>query len=116
MQSIPTGVSSGFLVALGFQRAASTSMAHVRGVESNRYLTLPLCRFALRGAPCGQARKLWDLLEKKHGRGDFSHTFGALDPVQVKKLKTVSSKAFFNTTEVQSNRDQMSSPSILNTK
>lgn len=30
-----------------------------------------------------QARKLWDLLEKKHALGDFSHTFGALDPVQV---------------------------------
>lgn len=30
-----------------------------------------------------QARKLWDLLEKKHARGEFSHTFGALDPVQV---------------------------------
>lgn len=30
-----------------------------------------------------QARKLWDLLEKKQAKGDFSHTFGALDPVQV---------------------------------
>ncbi|CAM9540038.1 unnamed protein product [Ectocarpus sp. 6 AP-2014] len=30
-----------------------------------------------------QARKLWELLEKKHALGDFSHTFGALDPVQV---------------------------------
>eukprot|EP00904_Undaria_pinnatifida_P004702 jgi/Undpi1/14232/HiC_scaffold_9.g03881.m1 len=30
-----------------------------------------------------QARKLWDLLEKKQADGTFSHTFGALDPVQV---------------------------------
>lgn len=30
-----------------------------------------------------QARKLWDLLEKKQADGSFSHTFGALDPVQV---------------------------------
>ncbi|CAN0131923.1 unnamed protein product [Pylaiella littoralis] len=30
-----------------------------------------------------QARKLWELLEKKHAVGEFSHTFGALDPVQV---------------------------------
>lgn len=35
---------------------------------------------------CAQARKLWELLEKKHAHGDFSHTFGALDPVQVRAL------------------------------
>ncbi|CAM9876957.1 unnamed protein product [Discosporangium mesarthrocarpum] len=30
-----------------------------------------------------QAKKLWDLIEEKHATGGFSHTFGALDPVQV---------------------------------
>ncbi|CAM9310521.1 unnamed protein product, partial [Sphacelaria rigidula] len=30
-----------------------------------------------------QARKLWELLESKQTTGGFSHTFGALDPVQV---------------------------------
>lgn len=34
-------------------------------------------------AVLAQARKLWDLLEKKQADGAFSHTFGALDPVQV---------------------------------
>lgn len=39
-----------------------------------------------------QARKLWGLLEKKYAGGDFSHTFGALDPVQVQN-----SRPFFDT-------------------
>ncbi|CAO3650234.1 unnamed protein product [Cunninghamella echinulata] len=33
-----------------------------------------------------QAKKLWKLLEKNKATGETSHTFGALDPVQVTQM------------------------------
>lgn len=31
----------------------------------------------------GQAKKLWEILQRNKANGGTSHTFGALDPVQV---------------------------------
>lgn len=38
----------------------------------------------------GQSRKLFDLLDRLHRIGGYSHTFGALDPVQAVQMAPTS--------------------------
>lgn len=47
----------------------------------NHQLTIPSAQFSSQ-----QSDKLWHLLTQLYGKGGYSHTFGALDPIQVTQM------------------------------
>lgn len=77
LPSTITGFSLSLLVSTAMDVACLRPSAQARGNE----LTAPSARFSNQ-----QSNKLWTLLTALYAKGGYSHTFGALDPVQVTQM------------------------------
>lgn len=70
-----------YILSLSLSLAMDVACLRPSDQARGGQLTAPSARFSHQ-----QSNKLWSLLTKLYAKGGYSHTFGALDPVQVTQM------------------------------